>query len=160
MVMAKGERSINPFRDDDDIRQDMNEDLERRHLNEMERRDDVRAKSKKSLSSKSAIKGKKKDRAVRNLVKQASAIKSLNKSDIKQISSFASAAAKDYKAPEIKNMIKKSGVKPSLLGVVGRAAGVLGAAATMAEFRKVHNAIKKAGPGRNGGQTLLEILKK
>ena len=102
--MAKGERSVNPFRDDDDIRQDMYEDQERRYQDEMDRRDKVRKKARKKLSDKEGLK---RQRALRSLVGKASDIQKLNKSDISKVSSFASKAAKNFKAPEAKTLMKE-----------------------------------------------------
>ena len=158
--MAKGDRSVSPFRDDDDIRQDMYEDQERRYEREMERRDEVRKKTRKKLSDKGGLK---RQRALRSLVSKASDIQKLNKSDISKVSSFANKAAKNFKAPETKDLmkevVKKTSVTKGLLSAVAKGAGLIGAAATMNEFRKVHKEIKKAGPGNYGSKSLMEILK-
>ena len=158
--MAKGERSVNPFRDDDDIRQDMYEDQERRYEEEMDRRDKVRKKTRKNLSDKEGLKRK---RALRSLVGKASDIQKLNKSDISKVSSFANKAAKNFKAPETKDLmkevVKQTPVTKGLLSAVAKGAGLIGAAATMNEFRKVHKEIKKKGSGSFGSKSLMEILK-
>lgn len=89
--------------------------------------------------------------------------KKIKSSDIKKVSSFAKAAAKNAKSEKAKqiskDIVKNTPVTKSLLSVVAKGAGLIGSAAAMAEFRKVHNAIKKKGSGRFGSKTLLEILK-
>jgi len=106
----------------------------------------------------------KRQRALRSFVNNASDIKKLNKSDISKVSSFANKAAKDLKAPETKNfmkeVLKQTSATKSLLSLVAKGVGLIGAAATMNEFRRVHNEIKKKGSGRYGSKTLMEILKK
>jgi hypothetical protein len=218
--MAKGDRSVSPFRDDDDIRQDMYDDLDNRNEAAMEKREKRRdrlkkrakARVRKRLSGDAAVRRKadetrrskrvarsnrisdddpmrgeskiaklkeraekkgtknradmdarKRQRALRSLVGKASDIQKLNKSDISKVSSFANKAAKNFKAPETKDLmkevVKQTPVTKGLLSAVAKGAGLIGAAATMNEFRKVHKEIKKKGSGSFGSKSLMEILK-
>jgi len=104
----------------------------------------------------------KRQRALRSLVRKASDIQKLNKSDVSRISSFARKAAADYKAPEIKEMakdvVKATSATRGLLSAVARGAGLIGAAATMNEFRKVHKELKSRPKGRYGSASLMEML--
>jgi hypothetical protein len=106
---------------------------------------------------------RKRQRALRSLVGKASDIQKLNKSDISKVSSFANKAAKNFKAPETKDLmkevVKQTPVTKGLLSAVAKGAGLIGAAATMNEFRKVHKEIKKKGSGSFGSKSLMEILK-
>lgn len=127
--------------------------------------DNLKKTASKNIESKNRadMDARKRQRALRSLVGKASDIQKLNKSDISKVSSFARKAAGDYKAPEIKEMVKDvvkaTPATRGLLSAVARGAGLIGAVATMNEFRKVHKEIKKAGPGRYGSKTLWEILK-
>lgn len=118
---------------------------------------------KKGTKNRADMAARKRQRALRSLVGKASDIQKLNKSDISKVSSFANKAAKNFKAPETKDLmkevVKKTSVTKGLLSAVAKGAGLIGAAATMNEFRKVHKEIKKAGPGNYGSKSLMEILK-
>lgn len=106
----------------------------------------------------------KRKRALRSLVGKASDIQKLNKSDISKVSSFANKAAKNFKAPETKDLmkevVKQTPVTKGLLSAVARGAGLIGAAATMNEFRKAHKLIKDNPTRKYGSKTLLDILMK
>ena len=185
--MAKGDRSVSPFRDDDDIRQDMYEDQERRYEEEMDRRDKVRKKTRKKLSDKEGLKDKKKARAAirRAYAKDYGKFKSAFDHDF---TNYKNDLAKEFeeserynKTPEGKAELKKGRKEVrrnvaanrleekkrkarlraagSLFRAVSKGAGVLGVAGAVNEVRKAHKEIKKAGPGSFGSKTLLEILK-
>jgi hypothetical protein len=103
-------------------------------------------------------------RALRSLVKKSSDISKLAKSDIRTINSLATSAANKYKDTTSKDAIQKAlkatPASKSLLSVVARSAGILGAAVTMNEFRKVHKQITDNPTKKYGQQTLLDILMK
>ena len=118
---------------------------------------------KKGSKNRADMDARARQRALRSLVGKASDIQKLNKSDISKVSSFANEAAKNFKAPETKDLmkevVKKTPATRGLLSAVAKGAGLIGAAATMNEFRKVHKEIKKKGSGSFGSKSLMEILR-
>lgn len=128
------------------------------YVKQTERREKIQDRRKRQRANR-----KERDKALRQLVKRASDIQKLNKSDISKVSSFASEAAKNFKAPETKDLmkevVKETPATRGLLSAVAKGAGLIGAAATMNEFRKVHKEIKKKGSGSFGSKSLMEILK-
>ena len=103
-------------------------------------------------------------RTLRSLVKKSSDIRKLDKSDIRTINSLATSAANKYKDTTSKDAMQKAlkatPASRGLLSVVARSAGILGAAVTMNEFRKVHKQITDNPTRKYGNQTLLDILMK
>ena len=113
---------------------------------------------------KADVDSRKRQRALRSLVGKASDIGKLAKSDIRTINSLATSAANKYKETTSKDAMQKAlkatPASKGLLSVVARSAGILGAAATMNEFRKVHKQITDNPTKKYGKQTLLDILMK
>jgi len=91
-------------------------------------------------------------------------VRKIKLKDIRKVSSFAEVSAKNpgsEKAKQIsKEIIKNTPVTRSMLSVVAKGAGLLGAALTINEFRKVHKQITDNPTRKYGQQTLLDILMK
>tara|TARA_R110001606_G_scaffold73331_1_gene168949 strand:- start:8191 stop:8733 length:543 start_codon:yes stop_codon:yes gene_type:complete len=125
-----------------------------------------RADAKASKGAKNAreMNANARQRTLRSLVSKASDIGKLAKSDIRTINSLATSAANEYKDTTSKDAIQKAlkatPAPKGLLSVVARSAGILGAAVTMNEFRKVHKQITDNPTKKYGGQTLFKILTK
>jgi hypothetical protein len=122
------------------------------------------AKLNKGAKNAKDMKANARQRTLRSLVKKSSDIGKLAKSDIRTINSLATSAANKYKDTTSKDAIQKAlkatPASKGLLSVVARSAGILGAAATMNEFRKVHKQITDNPTKKYGKQTLLDILMK
>lgn len=84
--------------------------------------------------------------------------------DIRKVSSFARVSAENAGSKEAKQIskeiVKTTPVTRSMLSVVAKGAGLLGAAFTMNEFRKAHKFIKDNPTRKYGSKTLLDILMK
>lgn len=91
-------------------------------------------------------------------------VRKIKLKDIRKVSSFAKASAKNAGSKEAKQIskeiVKNTPVTKSMLSVVAKGAGLLGAAVTMNEFRKVHKQIADNPTKKYGKQTLLDILMK
>lgn len=162
--MAKGDRSVNPFRDDNDIRQDMDEDLERRYEDEMDRRDKARKKARKKLSDKEALKSKNKGRASRNLLKDADKFKPSKKaqSDLTSwIVEHAEFSDKEVTKRQRRGVAKR--VSRSVISGLKAAGSKIGGPAAAAGLAvglvNKHKEIKSKPKSRYGSKSLMEILK-
>ena len=143
---------------------EVNDDPEYNAKRDKEFRKRADAKASKGAKNAREMNANARQRTLRSLVSKASDIKGLTSSNLKSINSLATSAANDYKGTtrkdEFAKVLKSTPASRSLLSVIARGAGVLGAAFTMNEFRKVHKQITDNPTKKYGGQTLFNILTK